>query len=1171
MKRVNDFGNSSCYPGRSKYARFEEPFRQTRNKSGLKSNVPHTHTCKQGSLCCPATLADISAKMAASKIPFQLVEERYTRVPEPVVMKFITWSFPRSEADIQRYSALACDSDEYSFGKKTAVPSEQRGQGSDQEGHRPGLRPDHAGSANLDGQETTFKQGIALTNNGAVQQPMQIGFHLSGAVQDKTNDSSQQQFTEHSFQKKLTTRTYNVAVTFDRCKVTSSTCNCQDGEAIFFCRHIVALLIYRLRNPTKVKIRAPISDSLQQLNRDQLQKLTQYLLTRHVHVLPTAQEIADRFCDPGSHINVVHGAPDPTAGAGFQDDDRWNLDDSDVSKHVRGLLAQCSSKSSAQQLYSMMRKVREMMKVRDNNGARLLTLITKELLQHSSHMRSQQSNNVCSQLWDEIGLLWICVILYPSDQQEKESFLKQLKTWSSDSQCPSEDDSADFSLFRSSSPDRTVLSRAIEAGSLTWLDQHLNVILCGKNTKSSRITGEEISHHSGGSANFNSKGQPLWHEHIPTACARVEALRSYGYTIEAVRLAVAIARTIRESTVNKYKTYQQCQQQKALPVERNNGCGLVGHPLNPIRILFETLTSSYDASDEEVLKQEEGCSQESLRREAFEVCLLAVGEQRCMPRTTRAQEKMLAREKQLIDYIKQLTPEEDLIPILRNVTNLLLEGGSRSGFGKHVHRESMPMHSFATYLFNALHSHDRKLAFKVGVQAMRIPILDTTNDQSQCSDNRNRATRSPVHRLEHRSERNRENAEGIFESSPPQLNLNYSATWSVMGDIETRQYDLASALLESAKGDVMLLRMVVESIQRNVRNTSHVFQLSHDAFKCATFQTGATAPDPTMLHVAMQLSMQVLRMTMQGGTWRRTEMVGWLVTCATEIGLSALMSVIKSWYTLFTPVEACTMVASCVISANTAMRLNLDPRQREELYQNVCQMAVQCAVKDPQSCALCSLTLSETFTAAFDNVYHVIIDASNKRRIDSGQLYTTARYLDQRGFHARAFAVAYAATRRLRVPFNHDAHPAANDLLWTTQLAQSLGMQELEDLINIIVNKVRCASVLSDVLRTCTSSISGRLPNCAGSYGNRGLRADRPPLRPLLEAAISAYVSTIHSKLSHISPRHYTEFIDFLNKARDTFLMAPDGYTEFSRLLANLKTIYKGKKKLLNLVTLRFG
>ena len=54
----------------------------------------------------------------------------------------------------------------------------------------------------------------------------------------------------------------------------------------------------------------------------------------------------------------------------------------------------------------------------------------------------------------------------------------------------------------------------------------------------------------------------------------------------------------------------------------------------------------------------------------------------------------------------------------------------------------------------------------------------------------------------------------------------------------------------------------------------------------------------------------------------------------------------------------------------------------------------------------------------------------------------------------------------------------------------------------------------------------------AGNY--RGLRADRVPLRPLLEAAIAAYITTIHSKLSHISPRHYAEFIDFLNKVKST-------------------------------------
>ena len=67
----------------------------------------------------------------------------------------------------------------------------------------------------------------------------------------------------------------------------------------------------------QVKIRAPISETLHQLSRDQLQKLTQYLLHRHTNVLATAQEIADKFADPNSTLNILHGAPDPTAGAGW--------------------------------------------------------------------------------------------------------------------------------------------------------------------------------------------------------------------------------------------------------------------------------------------------------------------------------------------------------------------------------------------------------------------------------------------------------------------------------------------------------------------------------------------------------------------------------------------------------------------------------------------------------------------------------------------------------------------------------------------------------------------------------------------------------------------------------------------------------------------------------------
>ena len=47
-----------------------------------------------------------------------------------------------------------------------------------------------------------------------------------------------------------------------------------------------------------------------------------------------------------------------------------------------------------------------------------------------------------------------------------------------------------------------------------------------------------------------------------------------------------------------------------------------------------------------------------------------------------------------------------------------------------------------------------------------------------------------------------------------------------------------------------------------------------------------------------------MRMTLSTVNWRRRDMVRWLVTCATEVGLEALISIMQNWYTLFTPLEA---------------------------------------------------------------------------------------------------------------------------------------------------------------------------------------------------------------------------------------------------------------------------
>lgn len=53
------------------------------------------------------SLLDICAKIVAEHIPFQRIEERYSRIPEPVQRRIIYWSFPRHEADIRMYSCFS--------------------------------------------------------------------------------------------------------------------------------------------------------------------------------------------------------------------------------------------------------------------------------------------------------------------------------------------------------------------------------------------------------------------------------------------------------------------------------------------------------------------------------------------------------------------------------------------------------------------------------------------------------------------------------------------------------------------------------------------------------------------------------------------------------------------------------------------------------------------------------------------------------------------------------------------------------------------------------------------------------------------------------------------------------------------------------------------------------
>ena len=127
-------------------------------------------------------------------------------------------------------------------------------------------------------------------------------------------------------------------------------------------------------------------------------------------------------------------------------------------------------------------------------------------------------------------------------------------------------------------------------------------------------------------------------------------------------------------------------------------------------------------------------------------------------------------------------------------------------------------------------------------------------------------------------------------------------------------------------------------------------------------------------------------------------------------------------------------------------------------------------------------------------------------------------------------------------------------------------------MVPLVVKNVQCATVLSDILRRCSITPPGmHSESKLMTSPSGGLSCELSPLRQLLEAAMAAYVTTTHSRLSSISPRHYTEFIDFLLKARDTFMLAHDGALQFGQLVENMKLAYKGKKKLVCLIKERFG
>lgn len=101
------------------------------------------------------------------------------------------------------------------------------------------------------------------------------------------------------------------------------------------------------------------------------------------------------------------GAPDPTAGASADDEHSWHLDEEQVCEQVRSFLSQGGYYNVNKQLVSMFAKVREMLRARDSNGSRMLTLITDQFLADPRLLlwktQGTPMTDKCRQLWDQLG------------------------------------------------------------------------------------------------------------------------------------------------------------------------------------------------------------------------------------------------------------------------------------------------------------------------------------------------------------------------------------------------------------------------------------------------------------------------------------------------------------------------------------------------------------------------------------------------------------------------------------------------------------------------------------------------------------------------------------------------------------------------------------------------
>ncbi|XP_060070349.1 uncharacterized protein LOC132550321 [Ylistrum balloti] len=242
------------------------------NRSNSTSPVPSGDTSNLFKKSTVLPLSFLAAKVTGGHYPCQFLEDHNPPLDEDMIKKVAYWAFPQSESSVKIYVKLA-----------------------------------HY-------KEDDWRDGETLIEEKRIIEIAQVGFMISAILSKPVFLTS-----EASDSTTITTKSKmedaKVTVSFEKQKVTASTCSL--CPKVIWCRHIVAVVIYRIRNSDKFlfNVHAPVTEVLSTLSRDQMQKLLHYAISEDPGgIICRVFKHMDTIRDSRSEINQMQGAPDPTFG-----------------------------------------------------------------------------------------------------------------------------------------------------------------------------------------------------------------------------------------------------------------------------------------------------------------------------------------------------------------------------------------------------------------------------------------------------------------------------------------------------------------------------------------------------------------------------------------------------------------------------------------------------------------------------------------------------------------------------------------------------------------------------------------------------------------------------------------------------------------------------------------